>query len=42
MNRERLERHLNNLLVKGKGSGLAGNVEKIKQAISEGDEGEPI
>ena len=42
MNRERLERHLHNLLVKGKSSGLAGNVEKIKQAISEGDEGESI
>ena len=42
LNRERLERHLNNLLVKGKTSGLAGNVEKIKQAISEGDEGESI
>lgn len=42
MNRERLERHLNNLLVKGKTSGLAGNVEKIKQAISEGEEGESI
>jgi diadenylate cyclase len=42
MNRDRLERHLHNLLVKGKSSGLAGNVEKIKQAISEGDEGESI
>ena len=42
MNRERLERHLHNLLVKGKSSGLAGNVEKIKQAISEGEEGESI
>jgi diadenylate cyclase len=38
MTRDRLERHLNNLIVKGKISGLAGNVEKIKQAISEGDE----
>jgi hypothetical protein len=33
-----MERHLKNLLVRGKTSGLAGNVEKIKQAISEGDE----
>lgn len=38
MTRERMERHLHNLLVKGKSSGLAGNVEKIKQAISEGEE----
>ena len=38
MNRDRMERHLHNLLVKGKSSGLAGNVEKIKQAISEGEE----
>jgi len=38
MNRERLERHLNNLIIKGKSSGLAGNVEQIKKAISEGDE----
>ncbi|MCM8535277.1 MAG: diadenylate cyclase CdaA [Lentisphaeraceae bacterium] len=42
LNRDRIERHLHNLLVKGKSSGLAGNVEKIKQAISEGDEGESI
>ena len=38
MTRERLERHLKNLIIKGKASGLAGNVEKIKKAISEGDE----
>ena len=38
MTRDRMERHLHNLLVKGKSSGLAGNVEKIKQAISEGEE----
>ena len=42
LNRERLERHLKNLLVKGKSSGLAGNVEKIKQAISEGEEGDSV
>ena len=42
MNRERMERHLHNLLVKGQSSGLAGNVEKIKQALSEGDENETI
>ena len=42
MTRERMERHLHNLLVKGKSSGLAGNVEMIKQAISEGEENETI
>ena len=38
MTRDRLERHLNNLIIKGKSSGLAGNVEKIKKAISEGED----
>lgn len=42
MTRERLERHLKNLLVRGKSSGLAGNVEKIKKAISEGEEGDAL
>jgi len=38
MDRDRMSRHLNNLLVKGQSHGLVGNVEKIKQAISEGGE----